>query len=137
MPHLLIADDELALRTVLARGFRRAGFTVSEAANGEEAIAQFERNPDIELVLLDVSMPKKDGIAVFDHIRACSTGVRVLCMTGYAEHATEVSERLSVNEVAIVAKPFELKELVARVRSMVDARQSTAPTAPRSPSSKP
>lgn len=134
MPHLLIADDEVALRTVLARGFRRAGFTVSEAADGEEAIAQFERHPEIEVVLLDVSMPKKDGIAVCDHIRACSPGVRVLFMTGYVEHPTDVSERLSPDEVAIVPKPFELKELVARVRAMVDAPR---PTAPRRPSSQP
>lgn len=128
MPHLLIADDEGALRAVLGRGFRRAGFTVTEAADGEEAIAQFDRHPDIDVVLLDVSMPKKDGIAVFDHIRARSTGVRVLFMTGYVEHPTDVSERLSTDDVAMVAKPFELKELVARVRSMVDDPRPTAPT---------
>lgn len=67
---ILIVEDEASVRTALVDAFSRAGFEVFEAHNGEEGLLLIEKNPDI--VLLDIVMPKMDGIEMLRRMRADS-----------------------------------------------------------------
>ena len=89
---LLIVDDDALLRHMAATTLRHAGFDVSDAASGEEALAKFETGA-YDLVLLDVMMPGLDGYQVCQRIRATVPGARIpiLMLTGLND--TESIER--------------------------------------------
>ncbi len=80
---LLIVDDDALMRGMASRTLRHAGFSVSEADGGAQALAQFERAP-FDLVLLDLMMPDLDGYQVCARIRRLPEGARVpiLMLTG-------------------------------------------------------
>ena len=72
MARILVADDEQLIRQLVCDFLNEAGHTTVEAADGAQAIAQFQKNPDVALVLLDIMMPEKDGWEVTREIRAQS-----------------------------------------------------------------
>jgi DNA-binding response OmpR family regulator len=114
--HVLVVDDEPIVRDVLSRYLVRSGFTVGSAADGETALEAFERqSPD--LVLLDLMLPRIDGVEVFRRIRTrASTPVIMLTARG-----TE-GDRIAGLELGAddyVAKPFSPREIVARVRAVL------------------
>ena len=114
--HVLVVDDEPIVRDVLCRYLVRSGFSVGNAADGESALEAFEREaPD--LVLLDLMLPRLDGVEVFRRIRRrASTPVIMLTAKG-----TE-SDRIAGLELGAddyVAKPFSPREIVARVRAVL------------------
>lgn len=67
---LLIVEDEASLRTVYAEYLKSQGFEILEAADGEQAVTLVDNNPDIDLILLDILLPKKDGLKVLEEVRA-------------------------------------------------------------------
>lgn len=112
---VLIAEDDERLRAMLSRGLRYAGFEVYEACDGCDALEQAHRlAPD--LVVLDIGMPKMDGLAVCRSLRAASA-VPVLMLTARGE----VSDRVNgLREGAddYLVKPFAFQELVARLEAL-------------------
>jgi DNA-binding response OmpR family regulator len=112
MPTLLIVEDEEHLRATLAYNLRKAGYEVQVAASGPEAVLQFGTSkPD--LVLLDVMLPGYDGFEVCRHIRQVS-GVPILMLTARSDEIdTVVGLELGADDY--IAKPFRMRELVARV----------------------
>ena len=126
-PRILVVDDEANIRRVVTSYLRADGFEVSEASDGEAALAMFDRvSPD--LVLLDVMMPGKDGIEVLRELRTKSD-VYVIMLTARAEETDRVVG-LSVGADDYVTKPFGAKELVARVKAVLRRkRDSTEPAA--------
>lgn len=116
---ILIVDDEEMIRDVSAAMLEELGFATLAAANGPEAIRIFRDKGDmIAGVLLDMSMPIMDGIAVFKELRRIRPDVRVILASGYSER--EVAE--SFGEVGVngfVQKPFNLVSLSAAVRRVV------------------
>ncbi|PKM55604.1 MAG: DNA-binding response regulator, partial [Firmicutes bacterium HGW-Firmicutes-3] len=76
---ILIVDDETVIREVMAKAFRNDGYKVFEAADGLEALEVFEEN-DIEIMILDIMMPKMDGWSVCRRIRA-SSNVGIIMLT--------------------------------------------------------
>ena len=113
---LLIVEDDLALSDVLRFTLRRAGFEVLLAHDGRQALAQWEReNP--ELILLDLNLPKLDGLAVCRHIRAQSqTPIIMLSVRGGDE---AVVQGLEMGADDYMVKPFSPTQLVARVRAVL------------------
>ncbi len=67
---LLLVEDEASLRTVYAEYLKMQGFEVLEAEDGEQAMTMVANNPNIDLILLDILLPKKDGLKVLEEIRA-------------------------------------------------------------------
>jgi CheY-like chemotaxis protein len=116
---VLLADDHDVSRQVLRRRLERRGYRVMEAADGEQALARFaERVPDI--VLLDLSMPKKDGKAVFSQMRAQPGGRRVpiVALTAHAQAEVEQS-CLAMGFDAFKTKPVEFDELLRTIEGFV------------------
>ncbi|HKR07840.1 MAG TPA: response regulator, partial [Gemmatimonadaceae bacterium] len=118
---VLVVDDEESVRTVLSRVLARAGYKVLSAADGQEALIIFAREVErISAVVLDLTMPRLDGIEVMRLLRRLSPDVRVLLMSGYSDD--EVKARFAGEHVAgFLQKPFQNKELVARLAALLRA----------------
>jgi DNA-binding response OmpR family regulator len=114
-PRILVVDDEPNIRRVVTTYLRDAGYEVAEAANGDEALARFDRT-EPDLVILDVMMPGRDGIEVLQQIRRRSD-VYVIMLTARSEESDRVIG-LTVGADDYVTKPFSAKELVARVKAV-------------------
>lgn len=113
---LLLVDDEAALREPLAEYLSRQGFAVRQAASAAEARSRLrEELPD--LVLLDIMMPGEDGLSLCRHL-AETQAVPTILLTARGE-ATDRIVGLEIGADDYVVKPFEPRELVARIRSVL------------------
>jgi DNA-binding response OmpR family regulator len=122
---VLVVDDEPMVRDVLARYLEKDGFDVGVAADGEEAIAAHAAtHPD--LVLLDLMLPRVDGLEVFRRIRELAPATAVIMLTAKGEETDRVVG-LELGADDYVTKPFSPREVVARVRAVL--RRSSGPDA--------
>ncbi|HEX5659643.1 MAG TPA: response regulator [Polyangiales bacterium] len=112
---VLVIDDERAVRSVTAVSLESAGHVVATAASGREGIEIYRaRRGEIELVLLDLTMPDMNGEQTLRALQALDARVQVLVMTGYAED--ELHEKFQPDELAgFLAKPFARDELFGAV----------------------
>ena len=116
---VLVVDDESRMRKLVKDFLMQKGYKVLEAANGEEALKVFEENQSkINLILLDVMMPKLDGWSVLRQIRQISK-VPIIMLTARGEEQDELfGFELGVDEY--ISKPFSPKILVARVEAILN-----------------
>lgn len=116
-PEVLVAEDDRSVRESLVLALEVEGYVVEAVVDGEQAMEAFERRiPDV--VVLDVMMPKLDGLEVCRRIRATDSHVPVLMLT--ARH--EISDRVSGLDAGAddyLVKPFSLDELLARLRALL------------------
>ena len=117
---VLIADDEQNIVISLEFLMKREGFEVVVANDGEEAIRRI-RADQPDLVLLDVMMPKKSGFEVCQEVKSdpALAAVRILMLTAKGRD-TEVAKGLALGADAYMTKPFSTRELVDKVRSMLE-----------------
>ena len=113
---VLVVDDEPIVREVLSRYLRFEGFQVETAADGQAALEAFESSRP-ELVLLDLMLPRVDGLEVFRRIQE-RDGVAVIMLTARGEEADRVVG-LELGADDYVVKPFSPREVVARVRAVL------------------
>ena len=115
---ILIVDDESRMRKLIKDFLMQKGYHILEAADGEEALKVFEENQNkINLILLDVMMPKLDGWSVLRQIRQTSS-IPIMMLTARGEEQDELfGFELGVDEY--IAKPFSPKILVARVEAIL------------------
>jgi two-component system response regulator RegX3 len=115
-PLVLVVDDEESYRQALASGLTREGFTVESAGDGHEALRLFHRvHPD--LVLLDVMLPDQSGIEICQQMRALKP-VPIIMVTA-RDSEVDIVLGLELGASDYVAKPFRLRELVARMRAVL------------------
>lgn len=119
LPPVLVAEDEAMLRLIAVEMLEDAGFRVFEAADGVEALDLLKANPDINLLVSDVKMPRMDGYALAEAGYALRPGLKVVLMTGYAQEPPPDIVRAS--GIRTLHKPFDLEELTDLVRQMVAA----------------
>jgi two-component system phosphate regulon response regulator OmpR len=115
-PHILVVDDDTRLRTLLKKFLRENGYMVSAAANAAEARRQMDALT-FDLLVVDVMMPGEDGYTLTKTVRARST-VPILMLTAMGE-ATDRIKGLELGVDDYMAKPFEPKELVLRIGSIL------------------
>ena len=114
---ILVVDDESRMRKLEKDFLNKKGFTVLEAADGEEAVDLFYEDKDIALIILDVMMPKMDGWEVCREIRKNSK-VPIIMLTARSDERDELlGFDLGVDEY--ISKPFSPKILVARVEAIL------------------
>lgn len=124
MRHVLIADDEERIRDVVQYTLEREGFQVSLAADGQEALDALEKL-DVDLVVLDVMMPRVDGLEVCRRLRQRAT-TPVLFLSAKAEEVDRIVG-LELGGDDYLSKPFSPRELLARVKAIL---RRFAPPAP-------
>jgi DNA-binding response OmpR family regulator len=113
---VLVVDDEPMVREVLARYLEKEGFEVQTAQDGEEALAAFEASTPT-LVLLDLMLPRIDGLEVFRRMRERAT-TPVIMLTAKGEETDRVVG-LELGADDYITKPFSPREVVARVRAVL------------------
>jgi signal transduction histidine kinase/ActR/RegA family two-component response regulator len=131
---VLLAEDELSLRTLTAEGLSRFGYHVIQAGNGLEALVACEQyHCDIDIVVTDIVMPRMGGPELVQKLRRKRTGFSVIFMSGYTEAA--VLENADIGKDAVVLnKPFSPDDLARKIRevrhsasSQETSRDSRAP----------
>lgn len=119
MPHILTVDDSASMRQMVAFTLRDAGYEVSEAEDGSEALSIAEKEK-FDLVLADVNMPKMDGISLIKKLRELSsyqyTPLLMLTTESSMERKTEGKE---AGATGWIVKPFEPDNLVATIRRVL------------------
>src|ERR1700693_2408545 len=113
---ILLAEDEVALRDFVSRNLRARGFEVLEANNGLEAVAVWERE-DPDLLILDIMMPRMDGLEVCRRVREHSA-VPIIVLTALDAESDKVTA-LDLGADDYLTKPFGVEELLARVRAVL------------------
>lgn len=115
MKKILVAEDEASIRAFVVVNLKHAGYTVTEAENGLQALQLFNAaNGDFDVVLLDMMMPEMDGIEVCKRLREQSTSLGIIMLTAKTEEMDKVTGLL-VGADDYVTKPFSPAELMARV----------------------
>ena len=116
---ILVVDDDQAVRDSLRRALSLQGYDVQLAGDGEEALLTIRGNPNaVDLVILDVLMPRLDGLEVARRLRGDGSQLPILMLTA----RDQVSDRVAGLEAGAddyLVKPFALEELVARVRALL------------------
>jgi two-component system phosphate regulon response regulator OmpR len=119
-PHLLVVDDDARLRELLRRYLTDSGFRVTLAADAGEARARIASFA-FDLIVLDVMMPGESGIDLIRDLRSGSNRVPVMLLTAMAEPEDRVNG-LEQGAEDYLAKPFEPRELVLRIRNILQRR---------------
>jgi DNA-binding response OmpR family regulator len=120
VPRILLVDDDRNLLALLERGFRFEGFRVVTAPDGQACLEALERDPP-DVVLLDIGLPKVDGLGVLGRLRR-SSDIPIVMLSARDEVADKVNA-LGIGADDYVAKPFAFDELLARVRAVLRRRR--------------
>jgi CheY-like chemotaxis protein len=122
---ILLVDDEPAVREVTAEMLRGAGYEVTVASSGNEALGVFDRDPTrSDLVLLDLTMPGLDGFQTLAQLRLRDAKLPVVLMSGYAEQS--VRDRAAADPaIDFLQKPFRERQLLDMCAELVERAEST------------
>ncbi|OGW13835.1 MAG: hypothetical protein A2035_02025 [Nitrospirae bacterium GWA2_42_11] len=118
---ILVADDDAEVTMLTKTIFQESGYNVILARDGEDAINKFKANQDkIQLLVLDVIMPKKNGKEAYEEIKNLSPLVKVIFTSGYTEDI--ISQKMVLEEgLNFITKPIMPTELLKRVREVLDS----------------
>jgi two-component system cell cycle sensor histidine kinase/response regulator CckA len=117
---ILLAEDNEQLRDLATEILKQAGYCVLTAVDGDDALRIYhDHGSEVDLLILDVMMPKKGGRIVYDEISAIRSGIRCLFMSGYSEDAVHTNFILD-KKLDLIQKPFKIDELLRTVRRVLD-----------------
>jgi CheY-like chemotaxis protein len=123
-PVVLVVDDEILLRSVIAEYLRDAGFRVVEAANGREAVTVLAAGEAVDVVFSDVRMPGDvSGYDLADWVRTNRPAVGVLLASGYVGDSTP-SRHVGGSAPTLLPKPFDYELLLQQLRRLIGRRDS-------------
>jgi DNA-binding response OmpR family regulator len=122
---ILVVEDDLPLASILIRTLREESYAVDHAADGHEAEWMAFENP-YDLILLDIMLPRKDGMAVLKSLRNGSLSVPVLLLTA-KDTKEDLVHGLDNGADDYLIKPFSLEVLLARIRALLRRKESISP----------
>ena len=128
MKKILVVEDEMAIREFEVINLKRVGYDTVEAGSGEEALAVYEEHGDIDIALLDISMPGMDGLTLCKELRRRSPALGIIMLTARTQEMDKI-HGLMLGADDYITKPFSPTELLARVDSLyrrVDMGKSSA-----------
>ena len=114
---ILVVEDEKKVASFIKRGLEEEGFNVDLAHDGEEGLFMAETNP-YSLILMDLMLPKKDGLTVLRELRDKGISTPVLCLTA-KDSVDDVVSGFNSGSDDYLTKPFAFAELIARVRALL------------------
>jgi PAS domain S-box-containing protein len=118
---ILVAEDDDSVRALTRAVLEGFGYTVIEAVDGEDALVKFSAHQDrIQLLLLDIIMPKKNGRTVYEEIEAMHPGVKALFTSGYTAEAMR-EKGIIEDAFNFIAKPVSPRDLLKKVKEVLDA----------------
>jgi two-component system KDP operon response regulator KdpE len=126
--HVLIVDDEPALRKVFRTSLAARGFAIEEARSGEEAVDILPQHP-FDLVLLDINMPGIGGVEACREIRALAPKIGILMVT-VRDAESDMVRALEAGADDYITKPVRFRELVARMRAVLRRAEADSATQP-------
>jgi CheY-like chemotaxis protein len=121
---ILVVDDEEYIRDILSETFKACGYRMLSAANGVEALKILNKE-SVDVVLLDMRMPMKDGLSVVKEIADRLPTLPVIIVTGLASD-DEVKEAEKVGVFSCIRKPFEIQKLIEEVQKALKKKDSEA-----------
>lgn len=121
---LLFVEDYPPLRNSVSQALEEAGFAVDSASDGEEGLWQ-AKSGDYDVIVLDITLPKRDGLSILKHIRQAGHKTPVLLLTAKDTVADRVAG-LNLGADDYLVKPFALDELLARVRALLRRKYDRA-----------
>jgi two-component system, OmpR family, response regulator len=127
LPRVLVIEDDSDLRRILRRGLEEEGFDVVQASRGQDAVSLAERTPP-DLLVLDIGLPDADGRDVCQAIRSRGVDAPVLFLTA-REQMVDRLAGFSAGGDDYLTKPFELAELIARLRALLRRFAGSVPAA--------
>jgi PAS domain S-box-containing protein len=117
---ILVAEDNAEVRDLIKAVLERAGYRVLEASDGKEAVQKFMENRDtVQLLLFDVTMPRKDGKQAYKEIKGISPLIRAVLMSGYTAEFVDKKGLLEIG-IDFVSKPVRPAELLRKIREVLD-----------------
>ncbi|HLP10225.1 MAG TPA: response regulator [Opitutaceae bacterium] len=128
--HILVADDDDQVRMLLKRVLAKAGYEVSEARNGNEAVRLFKLKP-AALLITDLIMPDKEGIETIQEFRRNQTPVKIIAMSGGGrlDQNMYLSMAKKIGADRVLSKPFLPQELLKVVQELTGSAPATPPAA--------
>jgi two-component system OmpR family response regulator len=122
--NILIVDDDRELCAIMREYLALEGFHVSVAYDGSEMRRVISQSP-VDLIVMDLVLPREDGLSLVRSVRAQNSGVAIMMLTARADTVDRIVG-LEVGADDYLAKPFHLRELLARVRSMMRRKSQPA-----------
>ena len=123
---ILIVDDQETVWDFLIEALQKLGYSVLLAENGEDAVTIYRENPnEIDLVILDMVMPKLGGHSTFYQLKEIDPNVKVLLSSGFVS-AASVNDLLENGAADFLTKPYRLPVLVEKIRCILDAGKQSA-----------
>ena len=121
---ILIVDDQETVWDFLIEALQKLGYSVLLAENGLDAVEFYENNPgQIDLVLLDMIMPKQGGHSTFHKLKELDPNVKVLLSSGFVS-LEEVDDLLKNGAAGFLPKPHRIREMAVEIRRILDAGKS-------------
>ena len=122
MRRILVIDDDAAVRATICDMLEEAGYTVAEAAHGEDGLARLRAEP-AELVVTDILMPEKEGIETIKEVRQLLPDMKIVAISGggATNNLTFLQLAKQLGADSTLAKPIQFNELVQTVRSLLPA----------------
>jgi len=114
---ILVVDDRSSDRKVLSEILRSKGYRVTEAADGEEAI-QIVKDKHYDIILMDIKLPGRDGVATFRQIKEIDPEARVIFITGFVLESS-IKEALEAGAYPVAYKPLDIENILALVEQTI------------------
>jgi PAS domain S-box-containing protein len=120
---ILVADDDELVLSMVTTALCMSGYSVLKACDGQEALEVFSKNQaQIDLVIVDQTMPRRSGREVIDEIRALDSDIRIIFTSGFGPHEADFIPAGN-NLVAFIGKPYSLPDLLQKIRDLLEPKE--------------